>query len=73
MIRKGSCWDKAVAASFFKSLKTELIYGKKTDFKRTDETGNIWIDWIWYNRKRRHSAFNYAIIKEFKNQINYKM
>jgi transposase InsO family protein len=29
MSRKGNCWDNAVAESFFKSLKTELIYGKK--------------------------------------------
>jgi putative transposase len=26
MIRKADCWDNAVAESFFKSLKTELIY-----------------------------------------------
>ena len=25
MSRKGNCWDNAVAKSFFKSLKTELI------------------------------------------------
>ena len=25
MSRKGNCWDNAVAESFFKSLKTELI------------------------------------------------
>ncbi len=29
MSRKGNCWDNAVAGSFFKSLKTELIYGNK--------------------------------------------
>ncbi len=29
MSRKGNCWDNAVAESFFKSLKTELIYGQK--------------------------------------------
>ena len=29
MSRKGDCWDNAVAESFFKSLKTELIYGNK--------------------------------------------
>ena len=27
--RKGNCWDNAVTESFFKSLKTELIYGNK--------------------------------------------
>ena len=29
MSRTGNCWDNAVAESFFKSLKTELIYGNK--------------------------------------------
>ncbi|MFC5976528.1 IS3 family transposase [Flavobacterium salmonis] len=29
MSRKGDCWNNAVAESFFKSLKTELIYGNK--------------------------------------------
>jgi putative transposase len=28
MSRKGNCWDKAVAESFFHTLKTELIRGK---------------------------------------------
>jgi putative transposase len=26
---KGNCWDNVVTESFFKSLKTELIYGNK--------------------------------------------
>jgi transposase InsO family protein len=29
MSRKGNCWDNAVAESFFKSLKCELIYGNR--------------------------------------------
>jgi putative transposase len=29
MNRKGNCWDKAMAESFFKTLKTEQIYGNK--------------------------------------------
>ena len=29
MSLKGNCWDNAVAESFFKSLKTDLIYGNK--------------------------------------------
>lgn len=29
MSRKGNCWDNAVAESFFKTLKTEMIYGFK--------------------------------------------
>jgi putative transposase len=26
MSRKGNCWDNAVAESFFKTLKSEMIY-----------------------------------------------
>ena len=33
MSRKGNCWDNAVAESFFKSIKTELIYGNKLIYK----------------------------------------
>ena len=29
MSRKANCWDNAVAESFFKSLKAELIYGQQ--------------------------------------------
>ena len=29
MSRKGNCWDNAVAKSFFKSLKAEMVYGFK--------------------------------------------
>ena len=33
MSRKGNCWDNAVSESFFKSFKTELIYGNKLKTK----------------------------------------
>lgn len=29
MNRVGSCWDNALAESYFKSLKAEMIYGNK--------------------------------------------
>ena len=29
MSHKGNCWDNAVAESFFKTLKIEMIYGFK--------------------------------------------
>jgi len=35
MSRKGNCWDNAVAESFFKSLKVELVYKHKYA-KRSD-------------------------------------
>lgn len=72
MSRKGNCWDNAVAESFFKSLKTELIYGNKLISKEQMKLEIFDSIEIWYNRKRKHSTLNYATIEEFNNQINYK-
>ena len=70
MSRKGNCWDNAVAESFFKSLKTELIYGNKLITKEQMKLQIFEYIEIWYNQKRRHSALNYRTIKEFNNQSN---
>jgi len=72
MSRKGNCWDNAVAESFFKSFKTELIYGNKLIPKEQMKLDIFEYIEIWYNKKRRHSALNYATIDEFNNQIIYK-
>lgn len=68
MSRKGNCWDNAVAESFFKSLKTELIYGNKLMTKKQMELEIFEYIEIWYNKKRRHGALNYRTIEEFNNQ-----
>lgn len=68
MSRRGNCWDNAVAESFFKSLKTELIYGNKLISKEKMELEIFEYIEIWYNKKRRHSALNYKTIEEFNNQ-----
>lgn len=68
MSRKGNCWDNAVAESFFKSLKTELIYGNKLITKEQMELEIFEYIEIWYNKKRRHNALNYKTIEEFNNQ-----
>jgi putative transposase len=73
MSRKGNCWDNAVAESFFKSLKTELIYGNKLISKEQMKLEIFEYIEIWYNKKRRHSALNYQNIDEFNNQFNYKI
>ena len=69
MSRKGNCWDNAVAESFFKSLKTELVYGNKLISKEQMKLEIFEYIEIWYNKKRRHSALNYMNIEEFNNQI----
>lgn len=41
MSRKGNCWDNAVAESFFKTLKTEMVYHRKFQSRAQGQTGNI--------------------------------
>ena len=55
MSRKGSCWDNAVAESFFSSLKKERI--KKQIYKNRERAIADVADYIdtFYNRTRRHS------------------
>ena len=59
MSRPGNCWDNAVAESFFKTMKTELIYHRK--FATRQEARLAIFEYLegWYNRKRRHSALDY--------------
>ncbi|WP_312903152.1 IS3 family transposase [Chryseobacterium taichungense] len=68
MSRRGNCWDNAVAESFLKSLKTELIYGNRLITKEKMELEIFEYIEIWYNKRRRHSALNYQTNEEFKNQ-----
>ena len=73
MSRKGNCWDNAVAESFFKSLKTELIYGNKLISKQQMELEIFEYIEIWYNKRRRHRTLNYKTIEEFNNlNLTYK-
>lgn len=59
MSRKGDCWDNAVAESFFKTIKTELIY-QNTFFTRDQAKMEIF-EYIesYYNGIRRHSTLGY--------------
>jgi putative transposase len=65
MSRKGNCWDNAVAESWFRSLKTELIYDAKYsgyDDAKRDLFEHIE---IYYNRERRHATLGYVSPAEF--------
>lgn len=59
MSRKGNCWDNAVAESFFKTLKTELIYHRKFTTRQEARLAIFAYIEIFYNRERRHSALGY--------------
>lgn len=70
MSRKGNCWDNAVAESFFKSLKCEMIYGNKLSSAKEMELQIFEYIEIWYNKVRRHSAIGNLNIEEFWMKIN---
>jgi transposase InsO family protein len=59
MSRKGNCWDNAVAESFFKTLKTELVYHVVFKTKIQAKLAVFEYLEVWYNRERRHSALGY--------------
>ncbi len=59
MSRKGNCWDNAVAESFFKTFKCELV--NHVDFQTRAQARLATFEYIevWYNRQRRHSSLKY--------------
>lgn len=59
MSGKGNCWDNAVAESFFKSLKSELVYQQNFQTRATAKQAVFEYIEIWYNRQRRHSSLDY--------------
>jgi transposase InsO family protein len=60
MSRKGSCWDNAVAESFFATLELELI--AKARWETRDDARRAIFRYIetWYNRELRHSTLGYV-------------
>jgi len=71
MSGKGNCYDNAVMESFFKTLKTELIYWEK--YKTRDDAKKSIFEYIevYYNRKRMHSSIGYMSPEEFENSMNF--
>jgi len=69
MSRKGNCYDNAVAESFFKTLKVELVYQNK--YKTKEKAEKSISDYIenFYNTCRRHSALENLTIEEFQNRM----
>jgi len=70
MSRKANCWDNAVAESFFKTLKVELIYQNKYETKEEAKLSVFEYIETWYNRNRRHKHLNNQTIEEFHRTIN---
>jgi len=69
MSRKGNCWDNAVAESFFKSIKYEMIYRQK--FYNFSVLYNKIEEYInWYNYERLHSSLGYKTPFEVEMKLN---
>lgn len=70
MSRKGNCWDNAVAESFFKTLKSELI--RHENYKTIQQAKTAVFEFIetWYNRKRLHSSLGYKTPVEIELEFN---
>jgi transposase InsO family protein len=58
--RPGTCWDNAVAESFFATLKSELIYRHVWPTRREAELAIFEFIAGWYNQHRRHSTLGYS-------------
>ena len=70
MSRRGNCYDNAVAESFFKTLKKELV--RKHIFETREIAASKIFEYIemFYNPKRRHSYLDYISPNEFEKRYN---
>jgi transposase InsO family protein len=57
--RPGTCWDNAVAESFFATLKIELVDRYVWSTRRQAQTAIFEFIESFYNRQRRHSTLGY--------------
>jgi putative transposase len=62
---RGDAYDKAVAESFFSTLKKELV--NRYSWATRRELGSAVFEYIevFYNRERRHSTLDYRSPREF--------
>jgi len=68
MSRKGDPYDNAVAESFFRTLKVELVYRRR--FRTRLEAKAAIVEYIelFYNSRRRHSSLGYLSPNDFEKQ-----
>jgi len=69
MSRKGNCWDNAVAESFFRTLKNELIWGRR--FESLSQAKSAIFDYIevFYNRQRLHQSLGYQTPENYERKL----
>lgn len=65
MSRRGDCYDNAAVESFFSTLKTELIHGRRYATRAEARAEIFEYVEVFYNRERRHSALGYLSPAEY--------
>ena len=72
MGKVGTCYDNALAESFFASLKKELVH--RTVFPSREKARSAIANYIeiWYNRQRLHSSHGYRPPSEVRETFNRK-
>ena len=69
MSRCGNCLDNAMAASFFATLKAELVPARMWPTRAAARTAVFaWLE-VWYNRQRRHPALGYQPPVTFEEDV----
>ena len=65
MSRKGNCWDNAVVESFFKTIKSELIF--RRPWPTRAHANEAIADYIerFYNSRRRHSTIGASALLQY--------
>lgn len=68
MSATGSCFDNAVAESFFHTLKTECVYHER--YKNREQAKQNIFEYVevFYNNQPRHSTLGYLSPAEFERR-----
>jgi len=68
MSRKGDPYDNAVAESFFRTLKVELVYRQRYRTRAEAKAAIVEYIELFYNSRRRHSSLGYLSPNEYEEQ-----
>ncbi len=69
MSRKGDCWDNAVVASFFGSLKQERVQWRNYQTRYEAQQDILQYISSWYNPYRLHSTLNYVSPNDYEKRL----
>lgn len=69
--RRGNCWDNAVAGSFFKTIKTELLNYENLQTRSEAEMKIFEYIKMYYNTKRLHSSLGYLSPDAYEKKLGH--